>query len=300
MVPAHLADGRFHRRVNLPRMLVRPVRPVGQAGQALASIPPQPSVHRLTGVAQGQDGTNSYWLHLDEGRIAVRELPGETLAGVAPSGVCYLDLPHVDTQLAIRGFVDDHIVASCVANEIPGFELHDRPGLDEDARDADGLASWLGPSGYGPNDGAGAYLDEHHVLVGIFTAAYDKDETELHLVLSTRSLRWVATVDYGQYGPPVANSIVPGHDGRWLTYDWRAGVAALWELGPSTREAEPALVLLAARSTGAARSTSSAPARSDVARTYRSAALGCVTARPMIEIRLRRSPTTPPTQLSRR
>jgi hypothetical protein len=30
---------------------------------------------------------------------------------------------------------------------------------------------------------AGAYLDDDHVLVGVFTASYNKDETELHLVL---------------------------------------------------------------------------------------------------------------------
>jgi hypothetical protein len=157
-------------------------------------------VHLGLSVAQGQDGTNSYWLHLDEGRIVVRELPGETLAGVAPSGVHYLDLPHVDTQLAIRRFADDRILASCAANDVPGFELHDRPGPGEDACDANGLASWLEPSGYRPNDGAGAYLDDDHVLTGVFTAAYDQDETELHLVLSARSLHWAATVDYGQYG----------------------------------------------------------------------------------------------------
>ena len=102
-------------------------------------------VHLGLSVAQGQDGTNSYWLHLDEGRIVVRELPGETLAGVAPSGAHYLDLPHLGTQLAIRRFADDHILASCAANDIPGFELHDRPALDEDAYGANGLASWLGP-----------------------------------------------------------------------------------------------------------------------------------------------------------
>lgn len=197
--------------------------------------------HLGLSVAQGQDGTNSYWLHLGEGRIVVRELPGETLAGVAPSGVHYLDLPHVDTRLAIRRFVDDRILASCVANDVPGFKLLERPGLGEGAYDANGLASWLEPSGYRPNDGAGAYLDDDHVLVGVFTAAYDKDETELHLVLSTRSLHWVATVDYGQYGPPRANSIVPGHDGRWLTYDWRAGTATLWEPHHITQDAEPAL-----------------------------------------------------------
>lgn len=145
-------------------------------------------MHLGLSVAQGQDGTNSYWLHLDESRIVVRRLPGETLAGVAPSGVHYLDLPHADTQVVIRRFVDDHILASCVANDVPGFELHDRTGIDEDAYDANGVASWLEPSGYGPNDGAGAYLDDDHVLVGVFTPAYDKDETELHLVLSTRSL----------------------------------------------------------------------------------------------------------------
>lgn len=198
-------------------------------------------VHLGLSVAQGQDGTNSYWLHLDEGRIVVRELPGETLAGVAPSGVHYLDLPHTGTQLAIRRFADDRILASCEANHVPGLELRDRPGPGEGARDADSLASWLEPSGYGPNDGAGAYLDDDHVLVGVFTAAYDKDETELHLVLSTRSLHWVATVDYGRYGPPRANSIVPGHDGRWLTYDWRAGIATLWEPHHITQDAEPAL-----------------------------------------------------------
>jgi hypothetical protein len=79
------------------------------------------------------------------------------------------------------------------------------------------------------------------VLVGVFTATYDNDETELHLVLSARSLHWAATVDYGQYGRPRANSIVPSHDGRWLTYDWRAGVATLWEPHNFTQEAEPAL-----------------------------------------------------------
>jgi hypothetical protein len=194
-------------------------------------------VHLGLSVAQGQDGTNSYWLHLDEGRIIVRELPGETLAGVAPSGVHYLDLPHLGAQLAIRRFTDDHILASCAGNRIPGFELHDRPALGEGAYGAPGLASWLWPSGYRPNDGAGAYLDDDHVLIGVFTAAYDKDETELHLVLSTQSLRWVATVDYGRPGPPPSNSIVPGHDGRWLTYDWQAGLATLWEPCHITQEA---------------------------------------------------------------
>jgi hypothetical protein len=198
-------------------------------------------VHLGLRVAQGQEGTNSYWLHLDDGRIAVRELPGETLAWVAPSGGHYLDLPHVGIQLAIRRFVDDHILASCAANHIPGFNLHGRPGLDEDACDANGPASWLEPSGYGPNDGAGTYLDDDHVLVGVFTAAYRKDQTELHLILSTRSLQWVATIDYGQYGPPPANSIVPGHDGRWLTYDWQAGIATLWEPDHITQDAQPAL-----------------------------------------------------------
>jgi hypothetical protein len=198
-------------------------------------------VHLGLSVAQGQDGTDSYWLHLGEGRIVVRELPGETLAAVAPSGVHYLDLPHVDTQLAIRRFADDRILASCAANDVPGFELPGRPGPGDDACDADGLASWLGPSGYRPNDGAGAYLDDDHVLAGVFTAACDQDETELHLVLSTRSLHWVATVDYGQYERPRANSIVPGHDGRWLTYDWRAASATLWEPHHFTQEAEPAL-----------------------------------------------------------
>jgi hypothetical protein len=88
---------------------------------------------------------------------------------------------------------------------------------------------------------ASVYLDDYHVLVGVFTAAYYKDETELHMILSTRSLQWVATVDYGQHGPPQANSIVPGHDGRWLTYDWQAGIATLWEPYRTTQEAEPAV-----------------------------------------------------------
>jgi hypothetical protein len=96
-------------------------------------------VHLGLSVAQGQDSTNSYWVHLDEGRIVVRELPGETLSGVAPCGVHYLDLPHVDTQLAIRRFVDDHIIASCGADEIPGYAPYDRPGVDQDGHDADGV-----------------------------------------------------------------------------------------------------------------------------------------------------------------
>jgi hypothetical protein len=62
----------------------------------------------------------------------------------------------------------------------------------------------------------------------------------MHLVLSSRSLRWVSTVDYGRYGP-AANSIVRGHDDRWLTYDWRAGVAALWEPDRITPDNKPAL-----------------------------------------------------------
>src|SRR6185437_8111982 len=131
-------------------------------------------VHLGLSVAQGQDGTNSYWLHLDEGRIVARELPGETLAGVAPSGASYLDLPHLGTQLAIRRLADDHVLAGCAANHIPGFELRDRPVPGEGAWGAPGLASWLGPSGYRPNDGAGAYLDDDHVLIGVFTAAYDR------------------------------------------------------------------------------------------------------------------------------
>ena len=184
-------------------------------------------------VAQGQDGTNSYWLHLDGGRIVVRELPGETLADVAPSGVHYLDLPHVDKLLAIRSFDDDHILASCEADDIPGFEVHNLPSL------IDGPAaelSWRGRSEYGLNDGAGAYLDDDHVLVGVVTAGHDDDKTELHVVLSTRSLRQIATVDYGHHGAPRQNSITRGHDGRWLTYDWRTGVAALWEPDPTAEE----------------------------------------------------------------
>jgi len=198
-------------------------------------------VHLGLSVAQGQDGTNSYWLRLDESGIVVRELPGEALAGVAPSGAHYLDLPHLGAQLAVRRFADDHVLASCAGNYIPGFELPGPPALGEGARGAPGLASWLWPSGYRPNDGAGAYLDDDHVLIGVFTAAYHRDETELHLVLSTRSLRWVATVDYGRPGPPPADSIVPGHDGRWLTYDWYSGIATLWEPYHITQEAEPAL-----------------------------------------------------------
>jgi hypothetical protein len=116
-------------------------------------------VHLGLSVAQGQDGTNSYWLRLDESGIVVRELPGEALAGVAPSGAHYLDLPHLGAQLAVRRFADDHVLASCAANDVPEFELHDRPGPDEDACDANGLASWPEPSGYRPNDGAGAYLE---------------------------------------------------------------------------------------------------------------------------------------------
>ncbi len=69
-------------------------------------------VHLGLSVAQGQDGTDSYWLHLDEGRIAVRDLPGETLAGVAPSGIHYLDLPHLGAQLAIRRCAGAALVAS--------------------------------------------------------------------------------------------------------------------------------------------------------------------------------------------
>jgi len=191
-------------------------------------------VHLALSVAQGQDGTNSYWLYLEEGRIVVRELPGEVVAGVAPSGAHYLDLPHLGAQVAIRRFADDHVLASCAANDIPGFELHDRPAPGEGAYRAPGLASWLGPSGYRPNDRAGAYLDDDHVLIGVFTAVYDKDE--LHLILSTRS-RWVTTVDYGNPGPPPSNSIVSGHDGRWLTYDWQAGIATLWEPYHITQEA---------------------------------------------------------------
>jgi hypothetical protein len=198
-------------------------------------------VHVGLCVSQGQDGTNSYWLDLDEGRIVQRELPGETLAGITRSGHHYLDLPHVDTRIAIRRFVDDAIVASCVADEIPGFELHDRSGFDNDEPDPDADASWRARPGYQPNDGAGAFLNDDYVLVGVFTDAYDEDETELHLILSRRSLRWVSTVDYGQHGPPAANSIVRGHHDHWLTYDWRAGVATLWEQERATREIAPEL-----------------------------------------------------------
>jgi hypothetical protein len=192
-------------------------------------------VHLGLSVAQGQDGTSSYWLRLEEDRIAVRELPGETLAAIAPSGAYYLDLPHLGTQAAIRRCTDDHVLASCAADDITGFELHDRPGHGQDA---DGLAGWLGPSGYRPNDGAGACLDDDHVLVGVFTAGYHHDETELHLVLSARSLHWITTVDYGPYGPPRENSVVPGHDRRWLTYDTQEGIATLWEPGHITQETQ--------------------------------------------------------------
>jgi hypothetical protein len=79
------------------------------------------------------------------------------------------------------------------------------------------------------------------VLVGVVTDRHDEDETELHLVLSTRSLRRISTVDYGQHGSPRQNSILQAHDGRWLTYDWRAGIAALWELDPVEHENQPTL-----------------------------------------------------------
>lgn len=72
--------------------------------------------------------------------------------------------------------------------------------LQPDRLPAEAFLSRLSPSGNRPNSGAGAYLDDDHVLVGVFTAPYDNDMTEVHHVLSTRSLRWVATVDYGQDG----------------------------------------------------------------------------------------------------
>jgi hypothetical protein len=204
-------------------------------------VPHPDRVHLGLSVAQGQDGTNSYWLHLAEDRIVVRELPGETLAGVSPSGVHYLDLPHVDTRLAIRRFVDDHIVASCAVDDIPGFEPYNCSRFNESPPEAARDTSSVGGSGYRLNDGASTYLDDDHVLLGVFTSAHNDEQSELHVVLNTRSLRWVATVDYGQSGPPAANSIVRGHDDRWLTYDWRAGNACLWEPAPITHETQPAL-----------------------------------------------------------
>jgi hypothetical protein len=47
MIPAHFADRRLHRRIDLPRMRMRPMRAIRQIGQALLPIPAQPTVNCL-------------------------------------------------------------------------------------------------------------------------------------------------------------------------------------------------------------------------------------------------------------
>ncbi|BCJ69139.1 hypothetical protein [Polymorphospora rubra] len=157
-------------------------------------------------VVMGQDGSYSWLVDLDGDRIVCRELAGECLSGFTSGGDRYLAMPHVDGELGIHDVATGTVVAGCAADGIPGYPTDPEYILIE----------------------AGAVVDDDLVIVGVNTDEYETD-TEEHLLLSTRDLRHVATVDYGQ--PMTTYAIRPaGGSGRWLTTGHDGDVVRLWQL----------------------------------------------------------------------
>lgn len=156
-------------------------------------------------VAMGQDGSLSYWVRLRDGRIEVRDAPGECLTDLTTDGRRYLAMPHLDGLVCMRSAPDGTLLAEAEGEELPGFAA---------------------PEGYIVTDVA-ALLDDDLAIVGV---EYDsRPAREQHLLLDTKTLRWQATLDYGDL-PPGNSLRSAGASGRWLTHDRDAQMATLWRL----------------------------------------------------------------------
>ncbi|SNR92155.1 hypothetical protein SAMN06264365_107163 [Actinoplanes regularis] len=167
---------------------------------------PHPDGERLgLHVGMGQDAPLSHLAWLAGGRIHGRDLPGPFLNGFTSAGDRYLALPHGDVaEIAMRTVSTGAIVVARGSTEIEG-----RTG-DSDHRLME----------------AAALVSDDFVLVAVNTD--DDGDFERHLLLSTRSLRWQADVDYDLDMTQNAIAATDGQ-GRWLTRGPDATVR-LWQL----------------------------------------------------------------------
>lgn len=171
-----------------------------------ASFFPHPDGKRLgLHVAMGQDAPLSRLAWLADGRIQGRDIPGGFVCGFISAGDRYLALPHTDVPaISIRALSTGAVVTACSPTEIPDYDCAARYRLME----------------------AGALVSDDLVLVAVNTE--DAGDFEDHLLLSTRSLRWQADVDYGLEMTQNAIAATDGR-GRWLTTGPGAPVR-LWQL----------------------------------------------------------------------
>ena len=171
---------------------------------------PHPDRSRLgLHVPMGQDGSYSFLARLDDGRIDCRTLAGECLVGFTSTGERYLSMPHVDGEIGIHDVATGAVLVACAAARIPGYDTGSVHILLE----------------------AAALVSDEHVVVGVNTDQFETDAEE-HLLLSTRDLGHLATLDYGQ--PMTQYSIrAAGGRGRWLTTGHDDDAVRLWELPPT-------------------------------------------------------------------
>ncbi|AGZ39492.1 hypothetical protein [Actinoplanes friuliensis] len=166
-------------------------------------------------VAMGQDGSQSWLVRLDGGKIVLRELAGECVTGFLRAGELYFSTPHNDEQLSIREVATDAVVAEHAIEDVPGL-----PELGEDLILLE----------------AATVVSDDFVLVAVNTDDFDTD-LEDHLLLSTSTLGYRATMLYPY--EMTHNSIYPADaPGRWLTVDYGENVLRLWQLED---EPEPGL-----------------------------------------------------------
>jgi hypothetical protein len=167
---------------------------------------PHPDGKRLgLHVGMGQNTPLSHRAWLADGRIQGRNLPGAFLNGFTSTGDRYLALPHSDLpEIAIRDVSTGAIIVACGTTEIPGY---------------------TGDSGYHLMEAA-ALVSDDLVLAAVST---DGDgDFENHFLLSARSLRWQADIDYGLDMTQNAIAAANGQ-GRWLTRGPDSTVR-LWQL----------------------------------------------------------------------
>lgn len=169
---------------------------------------PHPDRKRLgLHVAMGQDGSLSWLAWMDAGRIMRRGCPGECLTGFTSTGERYLALPHEGGEIAIRDVATGAAVVACAADNIPGYQCgHDYTLME-----------------------AGALICDDFVLVAVADTGNFDAGTEGHLLLSTRALRWQASVDYAQSMTHNSIAATDGH-GSWITAGHRDEVVRLWQL----------------------------------------------------------------------
>jgi hypothetical protein len=165
-------------------------------------------------VAMGQDTPLSHLAWLEDGRIQGRNLPGEFLNGFTSNGERYLALPHDVREITIRDLATGMAMVSCDSENIPGYDCDGNYRLME----------------------AAALVSDDFVLAAVNTDDFASDFEE-HLLLSTRSLRWQATADYGRDMTQNAIAATDGH-GRWITTGQDTTVR-LWQLPDSISDEVP-------------------------------------------------------------